>query len=147
MHAVQPVHSPVRTTSSYRSRHCVLSAVETIRGASIGGAIRRPQSLVVPPSVTLDRQREKERSMRSMTWIRLVAVVFSLSLILAACGGDDEGNGGATGATNGGATGETTGGGGENEIVIQGIYFPPAALTVSGQTDVTVTNEDSTPHT
>src|SRR5919106_1546461 len=112
MHAVQPVHSPVRTTSSYRSRHCVLSAVEAIRGASIGGAIRRPQSLVVPPSVTLDRQREKERSMRSMTWIRLVAVVFSLSLILAACGGDDEGNGGATGAT-----------------------------------DVTVTNEDSTPHT
>lgn len=85
--------------------------------------------------------------MRSTTWVRLVAVVFALSLILAACGGDDEGNGGATGATNGGATGETTGGGGENEIVIQGFTFQPSTITVSGPTDVTVTNEDSAPHT
>jgi plastocyanin len=86
--------------------------------------------------------------MRSTTWVRLVAVLFSLSLILAACGGDDdEGNGGATGATNGGATGETAGGGGENEIVIQGFTFQPSTITVSGPTDVTVTNEDSTPHT
>jgi plastocyanin len=86
--------------------------------------------------------------MRSTTWVRLVAVLFSLSLILAACGGDDdEGNGGATGATNGGATGETTGGGGENEIMIQGFTFQPSTITVSGPTDVTVTNEDSTPHT
>jgi plastocyanin len=81
--------------------------------------------------------------MRSTTGVRLVAGVFALSLILAACGGDDEGNGGATGATNGGATG----GGGENEIVIQGFTFQPSTITVSGQTDVTVTNEDSTPHT
>jgi plastocyanin len=86
--------------------------------------------------------------MRSTTWVRLLAVLFSLSLILAACGGDDdEGNGGATGATNGGATGETAGGGGENEIVIQGFTFQPSTITVSGPTDVTVTNEDSTPHT
>jgi plastocyanin len=86
--------------------------------------------------------------MRSTTWVRLVAVLFSLSLILAACGGDDdEGNGGATGATNGGATGETTGGGAENEIMIQGFTFQPSTITVSGPTDVTVTNEDSAPHT
>jgi plastocyanin len=86
--------------------------------------------------------------MRSTTWVRLVAAVFALSLILAACGGDDEGNGGAaTGATNGGATGETTGGGGENEIVIQGFTFQPSTISVSGPTDVTVTNEDSAPHT
>jgi plastocyanin len=86
--------------------------------------------------------------MRSTTWVRLLAVLFSLSLILAACGGDDdEGNGGATGATNGGATGETAGGGGENEIVIQGFTFQPSTISVSGPTDVTVTNEDSTPHT
>ena len=86
--------------------------------------------------------------MRSTTWVRLVAVVFALSLILAACGGDDEGNGGATGATNGGATGETTtGSGGENEIVIQGFTFQPSTITVSGPTDVSVTNEDSAPHT
>jgi plastocyanin len=86
--------------------------------------------------------------MRSTMWVRLVAVLFSLSLILAACGGDDdEGNGGATGATTGGATGETAGGGGENEIVIQGFTFQPSTISVSGPTDVTVTNEDSTPHT
>jgi plastocyanin len=92
--------------------------------------------------------------MRSTTKARLVTGVFALSLILAACGGDDDGDGGnggdggATGATNGGATGETTGGGGgENEIVIQGFTFQPSTITVSGPTEFTVTNEDSAPHT
>jgi plastocyanin len=85
--------------------------------------------------------------MRSTTWVRVVGVVFALSLVLAACGGDDDGNGGTTGATNGGPTGETTGGGGEDEIVIQGFTFQPSTITVSGPTDFTVTNEDSTPHT
>jgi plastocyanin len=91
--------------------------------------------------------------MRSTTWARLVAGMFVLALVLAACGGDDggdtgngNGNGGATGA-NGGATGETTGGGGENEIVIQGFQFQPSTITVSGSTEFTVRNEDSAPHT
>jgi plastocyanin len=88
--------------------------------------------------------------MRSTTWARLVAGLFALTLALAACGGDDDGNGdgGGAGETNGGATGETeNGAGGENEILIQGFQFQPSTITVSGPTEFTITNEDSAPHT
>jgi plastocyanin len=76
-------------------------------------------------------------------WVRLVAGLFVLSLVVAACGDDDGGGttGGATGAT------ETGSGGGGTTITIAGFAFDPDTITVSGPTEVTITNEDSATHT
>ena len=93
--------------------------------------------------------------MRGTRWMTLIAGVFALALVLAACGGDDDG-GETTGPTatgSTGATGETEGGGGGGgggggtEIVIEGFAFNPSTITVSGPTEVTVTNNDTAPHT
>ena len=75
-------------------------------------------------------------------WVRLVAGLFVLSLVVAACGGDDDGGDGETG----GATSETGAAGGTS-ITIAGFAFDPSTITVSGPTDVTITNEDSAAHT
>ena len=86
--------------------------------------------------------------MRGMRWSLVVAGVLAITLVLAACGGDDEGNdGGTTGATA--ATGATseTGAGGAKEILIQGFRFSPSTLEISGPTEVTITNSDMAPHT
>jgi plastocyanin len=78
-------------------------------------------------------------------WVRLVAGLFVLALLVAACGGDDDG--GST-ASTGGATAETGGGGGGGTtITIADFAFDPDTITVSGATEVTVTNNDSAPHT
>jgi plastocyanin len=87
--------------------------------------------------------------MTKTKWVRLVAGLFVLSLVVAACSSDD--NGGGTTATTGGATGTTAatggGGGGGTTITIAGFAFDPDTITVSGPTEVTVTNEDTTTHT
>jgi len=88
--------------------------------------------------------------MTKARWVRLVAGLFVLSLVVAACSSDDDGGG--TTATTGGATGGTaatgsTGGGGGTTITIAGFAFDPDTITVSGPTEVTVTNDDSTTHT
>jgi plastocyanin len=86
--------------------------------------------------------------MTKARWVRLVAGLFVLSLVVAACSSDDEG-GGTTGTT-GGATGATqtgSGGGGGTTITIAGFAFDPDTITVSGPTEVTITNEDSATHT
>jgi plastocyanin len=87
--------------------------------------------------------------MTKARWVRLVAGLFVLSLVVAACSSDD-GGGGTTGTT-GGATGTTaetgaTGGGGVT-MTIAGFAFDPDTITVSGPTEVTITNNDSTTHT
>jgi plastocyanin len=85
--------------------------------------------------------------MTKARWVRLVAGLFVLSLVVAACSSDDDG--GTTGTT-GGATGATqtgSGGGGGTTITIAGFAFDPDTITVSGPTEVTITNEDSTTHT
>jgi plastocyanin len=74
-------------------------------------------------------------------WLRLLAGVFALSLLLAACGGDDDDGGGETAAT--GAT--ETGGG--TSITIADFAFDPNTISVSGPTEVTITNDDSAAHT
>jgi plastocyanin len=76
-------------------------------------------------------------------WLRLLAGVFALSLLLAACGGDDDG-GEETGG--GGETAET-GGGGATSITIADFAFDPNTISVSGPTEVTITNEDTAAHT
>ena len=83
-------------------------------------------------------------------WVRLVAGLFVLSLVVAACGGDDDGGDttgttGATGAT--GATNETGSTGGGTSITIAGFAFDPNTITVSGPTEVTITNDDDITHT
>ena len=87
--------------------------------------------------------------MTKAKWVRLVAGLFVLSLVVAACSSDD--NGGGTTATTGGATGSTAatggGGGGGTTITIAGFAFDPDTITVSGPTEVTITNNDSTTHT
>lgn len=82
--------------------------------------------------------------MRKARWVRLVAGLFVLSLVVAACSSDDDGGG-----TTGGATGatETGSGGGGTTITIAGFAFDPDTITVSGPTEVTITNEDSATHT
>jgi len=82
--------------------------------------------------------------MMKARWVRLVAGLFLLSLVVAACGGDDDG-GGTTATT--GTTGETAGGGGGTSITIADFAFDPNTITVSGPTEVTITNDDSAPHT
>jgi plastocyanin len=89
--------------------------------------------------------------MRTTRWARLVAGLFAISLVLAACGGDDDGgdigeNGGPTGETTNGATGETEAGG-DNTIVMQGFAFQPSTIEVSGPTEFTIVNEDTATHT
>ena len=86
--------------------------------------------------------------MRKARWVRLVAGLFVLSLVVAACSSDDDGGG--TTATTGGATGSTAatgGGGGGTTITIAGFAFDPDTITVSGPTEVTITNNDSATHT
>jgi plastocyanin len=77
--------------------------------------------------------------------------LFLVSLVLAACGGDN-GGGGPTGGTSTGTTGTTgatgtTGGGGGAAITIQGFAFDPSTLQVSGETTITITNNDGVTHT
>ena len=86
--------------------------------------------------------------MTKARWVRLVAGLFVLSLVVAACSSDDDG-GGTTGGATGGATGatETGSGGGGTTITIAGFTFDPDTITVSGPTEVTITNEDSATHT
>lgn len=86
--------------------------------------------------------------MTKARWVRLVAGLFVLSLVVAACSSDDDGGG--TTDTTGGATGttaETGSGGGGTTITIAGFAFDPDTITVSGPTEVTVTNNDDTTHT
>ena len=84
--------------------------------------------------------------MTTARWVRLVAGLFALSLVVAACSSDDD-DGGTTGTT--GATGatETGSGGGGTTITIAGFAFDPDTITVSGPTEVTITNDDSATHT
>ena len=79
--------------------------------------------------------------MRSTRWVSVIAGVFVVAMALAACGGDD-GGGGTTGSTTG-----TTGGGGGTAITIEGLAFDPSTLQVSGETTLTITNNDGTTHT
>jgi plastocyanin len=83
--------------------------------------------------------------MTKARWVRLVAGLFVLSLVVAACSSDDDG-GGTTGTTGGTAETGATGGGGVT-ITIAGFAFDPDTITVSGPTEVTVTNDDDTTHT
>ena len=83
---------------------------------------------------------------------RLMAVVAAVVIGVAACGGDDGGDGGelADVDADGDATSTTapaaTPSGGD-EITIADFAFAPAELEVAVGTEVTATNDDSAAHT
>jgi plastocyanin len=79
-------------------------------------------------------------------WVRLVAGLFVLALLVAACSSDD--GGGSTASTGGGSTGSTGGGGeGGTSVTIANFAFDPNSITLAAAGDVTVTNNDSAAHT
>jgi plastocyanin len=95
--------------------------------------------------------------MSRAVWGRFVAGLLVVSIPLAACGNDESGGGG-TAATGGasGATSETgsttgttseTGTTGSATITMKSFRFHPNTITVSGPTELTLTNEDSVAHT
>jgi plastocyanin len=92
----------------------------------------------------------KEVGMRNDRWGRLVAGVIVVGLVLAACSSDDDG-GEATGSGTTdqatGATGDTGGAGGGTAITIADFAFDPATIEVSGETTLTITNDDTAAHT
>ena len=96
--------------------------------------------------------------MSRAVWGRFVAGLLAVSIPLAACGNDDSGStvstaatGGASGATSetGSTTGATsqTGTSGSATITMKSFRFHPNTITVSGPTELTLTNEDSVAHT
>lgn len=72
-------------------------------------------------------------------WVRLLAGLFVLSFLVAACSSDDDG-GGTTGVT-------ATDGGGGSTITIADFTFDPSTISASGPTEVTITNNDAAAHT
>jgi plastocyanin len=78
--------------------------------------------------------------MRSTRWTALVLGLLTLGMVLAACGGDDGNGGGTTG-------GGTAGGGGGTTVTISGFAYDPSTVQVSGETTLTITNEDDVTHT
>jgi len=85
--------------------------------------------------------------MTRVRWVRLLAGLFALSIVLAACSSDDGGDGGDGGGETGTETGTETGSTGGTAITIEGFAFNPSTITVSGPTEVTITNNDSATHT
>lgn len=78
-------------------------------------------------------------------WMRLLGAGFALTLLAAACGGEDEppadGGNGAESPT------ETAEGGGGADLTIVDFGFSPTDLSVSEGQTITVTNIGETSHT
>jgi plastocyanin len=113
-----------------------------------------PDRRVVPMNSSRPRFKtaaHTEVGMPEAKWLRFLAGLFAVSIVLAACS-SDEGGGGSTAPTGGtggatGATSETGSAGGETTITIAGFAFDPGTITVSGPTEVTISNQDSATHT
>lgn len=74
-------------------------------------------------------------------WMRLLGVAFALTLLAAACGGDEPA------ADTGGSPSESADGGGGADLTIVDFSFSPADLSVSEGQTITVTNIGETSHT
>jgi plastocyanin len=75
-------------------------------------------------------------------WMRLLGVVFALTLLAAACGGDD-----TPPADDGGNPTESASGDGGADLTIVDFSFSPADLSVTEGQTITVTNIGETSHT
>lgn len=83
-------------------------------------------------------------------WIRAAVAVFALTLLAAACGGeDDDGaqDGGATESPTETETGSPTGGDGGADLTIVDFSFSPSNLRVTDGDTITVANIGDTSHT
>jgi len=83
-------------------------------------------------------------------WITVLGAVFAMTLLLAACGGDDttdaDQNGGSPSETATETPTETEGGEGP-DLTIVDFSFSPADLTVSDGDTITVSNIGDSSHT
>jgi plastocyanin len=81
-------------------------------------------------------------------WIRVVGAVFALTLLAAACGGEEDGGqeGGAT-ETETETESPADGGGGGADLTIADFHFSPSNLRVGDGDTITVTNIGDTSHT
>ena len=85
-------------------------------------------------------------------WVLLLLACAALGLVVAGCGGDDDDGGGDAQTTEQGSGGGGDkesgggGGGGGTQVVMEGINFNPASVTVSPDDAVTWTNEDNVGH-
>lgn len=76
------------------------------------------------------------------TWMRLLGALFALTLLAAACGGDEP-----TPVDTGGSPSESASGGGGADLTIVDFSFSPAELSVTEGQTITVTNIGETSHT
>jgi plastocyanin len=107
---------------------------------------------------TIAVDEEDAVTLRTNGWLRLLAMLAFAAIVLAACGGDDDGeatNGDSeqsedAGDDNGGDTGgDDTGGGGTIELSAADNSFNPNEISAPAGEEVTVafTNDGNNPHT
>jgi len=75
-------------------------------------------------------------------WIRLVGAVFALTLLAAACGGDE-----TPPAEDGGSPSESASTGGGADLTIVDFGFSPTELSVTEGQTITITNTGDVSHT
>jgi plastocyanin len=80
-------------------------------------------------------------------WMKVLVATFALSLLAAACGGDDGTAENGTGGGGDGTATETQGGGGGADLTIVDFSFSPSNLTVTDGDTITVANIGDTSHT
>ncbi len=74
-------------------------------------------------------------------WMRLLGALFAITMLAAACGGDEPA------ADAGGSPSEIADGGGGADLTIVDFGFSPAELAVSEGQTITITNIGETSHT
>lgn len=77
-------------------------------------------------------------------WMRLLGALFALTLLAAACGGDDAEP--ADGGDNGEETDGDNGDGGGADVTVVDFGFSPTELSVTDGQTITVTNVGETSH-
>lgn len=80
-------------------------------------------------------------------WIRVLATIFALSLLAAACGGEEDGGTQGEDPTETETESPAEDGGGGADLTIVDFGFSPADLTVADGDTITVANIGDTSHT
>ena len=75
-------------------------------------------------------------------WMRTLAALFALTMLAAACGGDE-----TPPATGGGSPSESAGSGGGADLTIVDFAFSPTELSVTEGQTITITNTGDVSHT
>lgn len=76
-------------------------------------------------------------------WMRTLAALFALTMLAAACGGDET----TAPADGGGSPSESAGSGGGADLTIVDFGFSPTELSVSEGQTITITNTGDVSHT